>query len=217
MYLEITAPLGILGVTHSTLPERTRVEFERTASIPGPSSPWLLISGSGVESAVADIRNNRAIDEVLLVAETDDGCIYRLRGVEARSGFVEGVRDTAGIVLSAIAEDESWTFDIRFPNHNAASRFYTQYDDPDHPITIQKSSPSVPARSRGEMLTNEQRDALARALEAGYFEVPRETTLIELADEIGISDSAVSQRLRRGLANLLRHEVDRHRPDLRID
>lgn len=217
MYLEITAPLGILGVTHSTLPEQTRVEFERTASIPGPSSPWLLISGSGVESAVADIRNNRAIDEVLPVAETDDWCLYRLRGVEVRSGFVEGVRDTAGIVLSAIAEDESWTFDIRFPNHNAASRFYTQYDDPDHPITIQKSSPLVPARSRGEVLTSEQRDALARALEAGYFEVPRETTLIELADEIGISDSAVSQRLRRGLANLLRHEVDRHRPDLRID
>lgn len=217
MYLQVTAPLGILGVARATLPERTRVEFERSASIPGPSSPWLLISGNGVESAVADMRNNQVIDEVLLVAETNDGCIYRLSGVEARSGFVEGVRDTAGIVLSAIAEGESWTFDIRFPNHNAASRFYTQYEDPDHPITIQKTSPLVPARSRSEVLTREQRDALARALEAGYFEVPRGTTLIELADDMGISDSAVSQRLRRGLANLLRHEVDRHRPDLRID
>lgn len=44
-------------------------------------------------------------------------------------------------------------------------------------------------------LTQKQRQAAVRALAAGYYELPRETTLEELAVELGISKSALSQRL----------------------
>jgi len=62
------------------------------------------------------------------------------------------------------------------------------------------------ARTTGYHINNnptDQRDALSRAVAAGYFEVPRRTTLVELADELDISDTAVSQRIRRGMANVL--------------
>lgn len=66
-----------------------------------------------------------------------------------------------------------------------------------------------PAESPGEEygVTEPQRDALRAALEAGYFEVPRETTLSALAADLGISDQALSARLRRGQANLLEHTL----------
>lgn len=42
------------------------------------------------------------------------------------------------------------------------------------------------------------RDEIVRiALEKGYYEVPRATTLTELGDELGISDVEVSKELRR--------------------
>ena len=53
-------------------------------------------------------------------------------------------------------------------------------------------------------MTPAQREALTAALEAGYYEVPRDATLQEIASQLGISDSAASARLRRGVAGLLR-------------
>jgi hypothetical protein len=45
---------------------------------------------------------------------------------------------------------------------------------------------------------------LTRAMEMGYFEVPRETTLTEVAESLGRSDVTVARDLRRGMVALLR-------------
>jgi len=57
------------------------------------------------------------------------------------------------------------------------------------------------------VLTDIQRETLTAALEAGYFAVPRTATLQDLADEFGVSDTAISQRIRRGVARLLTTEL----------
>lgn len=44
-------------------------------------------------------------------------------------------------------------------------------------------------------ITDKQREAVTRAVSAGYYESPQETSLDELAAEFGISRSALSQRL----------------------
>lgn len=44
-------------------------------------------------------------------------------------------------------------------------------------------------------ITDKQREAIETALEKGYYEDPREASLSDLADELGVTDSAVSQRL----------------------
>lgn len=54
-----------------------------------------------------------------------------------------------------------------------------------------------------EALTAEQRNTLVAAYEAGYFAEPRRTTLAELAAQLGISPSAVSGRINRGMRALV--------------
>lgn len=54
------------------------------------------------------------------------------------------------------------------------------------------------------VLTADERETLRVALEKGYFEVPRETTLVKVADELDRSDVEVSQQLRRGMGDVLR-------------
>jgi predicted DNA binding protein len=52
-------------------------------------------------------------------------------------------------------------------------------------------------------LTDEQYEALVEAYQRGYFEVPLGITLAELAEELGVSHQALSERVRRGTGALV--------------
>lgn len=53
------------------------------------------------------------------------------------------------------------------------------------------------------LLTERQRELLETAVRSGYFEVPRECTLAELAAETGVDKSTASGIVRRGEARLV--------------
>ncbi|APW98675.1 bacterio-opsin activator [Halobiforma lacisalsi AJ5] len=64
---------------------------------------------------------------------------------------------------------------------------------------ITSSGPDVDGRTApdpdADGLTEKQREAVVVAVESGYYETPRRADLADLADELGVSRSAVSQRL----------------------
>ncbi|WP_226013466.1 helix-turn-helix domain-containing protein [Halomicrobium salinisoli] len=57
-------------------------------------------------------------------------------------------------------------------------------DDPGETVTVELAG-----------LTEKQREAAVRAVASGYYERPRETSFGELADDLGVSKPALSQRL----------------------
>lgn len=52
-------------------------------------------------------------------------------------------------------------------------------------------------------LTDPQREALRTAYKMGYFEIPQTTSLNEIAGELGITASSLSERLRRAHTHLV--------------
>lgn len=56
-------------------------------------------------------------------------------------------------------------------------------------------------------LTEKQRRTIVRAVELGYYETPRQATLSDLTAEFNISKSAISQRLNKAEAKILRRVV----------
>lgn len=58
----------------------------------------------------------------------------------------------------------------------------------------------VGGHSPESLLPEAQRAALATALREGYFEVPRDCTLADVADALGVDKSTASRRLRRATA-----------------
>ena len=60
--------------------------------------------------------------------------------------------------------------------------------------SISQSS-TTPSTVQVDSITPTQWEAASLAVELGYYEAPREATLDDLADELGVSKSAVSQRL----------------------
>ena len=59
----------------------------------------------------------------------------------------------------------------------------------------------------GDDLSDKQRELLESATNEGYFKVPRETSLAELARAYGMSDQEASEQLRHGLDVLIRETL----------
>lgn len=53
-----------------------------------------------------------------------------------------------------------------------------------------------------ESLSEAESTTLLVALDRGYFEVPRRETLSGLAEELGVPDTEVSERLRRAMTKV---------------
>lgn len=59
-----------------------------------------------------------------------------------------------------------------------------------------------------ELLSDRQREVVATAIEQGYYEIPRDGTLGDVADELGIDTSTASDIIRRAEATLVDWHFD---------
>ncbi|MFC4358631.1 helix-turn-helix domain-containing protein [Halobium salinum] len=114
--------------------------------------------------------------------------------------------DLGGQLLASTGSSDGWELRMRFPDR-AFARFYETCEERGLDIEIRTIYGSVSDDGDGFGLTECQREALSTAHEQGYFDVPRGTSLDELAAELGVSDTAVSQRLRRGVDRMLDRSV----------
>lgn len=109
-----------------------------------------------------------------------------------------------GALLEAEGRGDTWSFRARFPSRDDLSAFYHACVDDDVPVDLAEvNQPMSAGTDARPALTPAQREALQASFEAGYFDVPRRTTLVDLAERLDISDTALSQRIRRGLTTLL--------------
>ena len=135
----------------------------------------------------------------VLAMEWDAGSDYLFRTVEACDGRILRVTGTA----------EAWTFVVRFPTRDGLVTFREHCRA--HGIefsTLRIYHLRESRTSSGERLfglTDAQREALTVAVECGYFDIPRQCSTADVATELGISDQAASERLRRGVANFVQH------------
>ncbi|ELZ31138.1 bacterio-opsin activator HTH domain-containing protein [Halogeometricum pallidum JCM 14848] len=199
-------PAGALGLVRTgTRLTAADVEFERAVFAPDRvASAAVVISGDATEAVVAAFRESPLLEDVRRVEETENGAIYRLSWGETLPELFRRVRDAEGTLVRASLRGGEWRLALRFSDRGTMSRFYADYDDPEYPLTIYRiNSSELTLQTPGSTLTEKQREVLHRAWEIGYFDVPRRASLMELADGLAISDTAASQCLRRGTANLI--------------
>jgi len=95
-----------------------------------------------------------------------------------------------------------------FPDHDALSEFRTHREDAQILLEVQRVyNPTKPDAGPWYGLTELQREAIMLAAQTGYYDIPRGCTTKELADELGISDQAVTERLRRAIVSLVTYTL----------
>ena len=154
-----------------------------------------------------------AVDEALAGDPTVDTIVdgyafvdekyYQLDWTEDVDERIDSYIDQRGSILDAEADADGWRIRIRFVDREQFDAFRNALDERGQSFELRDlTEPGAPRQTFGE-LTPDQRDAIVVARERGYFEVPRRTTVREIADELEVSHQAISERLRRGITNLV--------------
>ncbi|MFB6270563.1 MAG: helix-turn-helix domain-containing protein [Halobacterium sp.] len=70
-------------------------------------------------------------------------------------------------------------------------------------VTVDRAGEFDRHPSRAAALTARQREAVSAAVDLGYYDVPREATLEDVAAELGVASSTVSDHLRKAEAAVM--------------
>ena len=184
-----------------SLAEAARVEFERCVPFDGERPPYLWVSGT---DGARPVDESAAVEGVDPVAAVDGARLVRARWPSERPDVLDAVAASDATCLSGFREQGVWNLTLRFPSAASVSEWYRSCPRSGRRVTIRQIHTGRPQRSdRVSGLTERQREALRVALETGYFSIPRETSLEGLSKRLNVSDTAASQRLRRGVENLI--------------
>ncbi len=183
-----------------------RVEIKRVVASPADVTPYFWAFGDRLadfEAALSADPEVRAVDPL---ETTDEGeRFYRVTWDRAAPSLLTAVADAEATILEAVNDGGGeWQLRVLFPDRAALSAFHDYCLEHDFDLRLERVySPENPEERGQYGVTGDQQEALVAAYHAGYFEVPRATTLADVADDLGISRNAASARLRRGHRNLL--------------
>ncbi|QLG63388.1 helix-turn-helix domain-containing protein [Halorarum salinum] len=206
---DFTVPASefVLADALASVPEMTvRGDQMATHSTMGVF-PFLWASGGDFEAFGRALRADPTVEDVTVVEETGDAVLYKFGWSESFTELIDDVANHHAAVVDARGRDGRWRLKLRFVEDHQVSTFRTHFAETGHSFEVLRIYHPTEARQREFDLTAEQYETLLAALEDGYFEVPRGTSVEELGDRLGVSANAASQRLRRGCQSLLENTV----------
>lgn len=161
--------------------------------------------GGDHDAFAAGVAEDPTVTDLSTLAAMDDRRLYGVRFTEAAdrlSAYYAKVEND-GTFLSAEGDRTGWSARMRFPDRASLAAFREACVDSGFTFDLQAVYRQDEAESADRGVTDPQRDALLAALDDGYFEIPRGASLADLADRLGVSGQAASERLRRGMATLV--------------
>ena len=193
----------VLGQTMRAVPA-SDIKLEQLVPSGGLPLPYFWVEEVDVEEAKAALSEESAVKTVAQLDSVNGRELFRIEWTEEVDSFLENLIDYEAAVLEAAGSDDEWQFQLRFSSYDVLSGFYRACIDDNVGVQLDRVHNPVEAASRARFgLTADQERTLVTAFEAGYFDIPRGTTIRELGEQLDVSDSAVSQRLRRGEGSLI--------------
>lgn len=157
------------------------------------------VTGYRPAVAVDAMRDHPAIHDYELLESDDSRALGRYETTD--TDLYDFVELSSLTIEFPVAVQNGWyTFELT-GTRNELDALRDVLEDIPLPYELESL---VTRTERESLLTERQREVLDAALELGYFEVPRECTLAELADAVGVDKSTASTVLRRGEATLVR-------------
>ncbi|EMA40546.1 helix-turn-helix domain-containing protein [Halobiforma nitratireducens] len=192
-----------LGTVFAQLPDVT-VELERLIPSRDVVIPYFWVRGTEVEDVEGAFSDHSGLKQIQLVDSVEDEYLLRVEWSLEYDDVLSVLTETEIPLIKATGTNQQWTFDIRGDTRSDIATVHSRCREVGIPITLTELHALTPVETETEAaLTETQQDALVLAYERGYFESPREVTMEELGDELGISQQAVGSRLRRGMKHIL--------------
>lgn len=171
---------------------------------PGTSEFPFLVEYQDRAVLERTLDEDPTVDGYELVEWADSTGIYYIEHSPETKLVSTAVSDANGFLVHTESEGTGWLVRVLLPDRTALNAVWEYAIDNDMNLDIIEIYRNENAGSESSYgLTDEQRTALLMAYEKGYFVEPREMSLDTLADELDLSSTAMSGRLRRGMRNLI--------------
>lgn len=187
-----------------------RVEIKRVVAGAEQVTPYFWVFGDAVDAFERALYDDPDALEVLtLEEENPTERFFRVTWHQNTPNILTAVGNSQSTILDAVnTEVGQWELKILAPHRDGLA--HCRDECVENGITFQLLrvyQPDNPPERAQFGLTEEQQEALEAAYDGGYFEIPRDMTMTDIAYRMGISRNALSARIRRGIRNLLKNTI----------
>jgi predicted DNA binding protein len=192
-----------LGTVFEQLPDVV-VELERIIPARDVVIPYFWVRGTEVDDIENAFTEHPGVKEIRLVDSLETEYLLRVEWMLDYDDVLTTLTETEVPLIKATGTNQQWMFEIRGDDRSDIAAFQRRCRELDIPVTLTELHALTPVETATEAhLTDTQKEALILAYERGYFESPREVTLEDLGEELGISQQAVGSRLQGGVKHVL--------------
>ena len=188
--------------TLRTLPDVRIVPESRAGVATGTQLLFLAVLAEDYERFERVLADDPTVEDPVLVDRFVDRRVYRVTMTQRALTVVDKLAAVGGRTIDATGTTTGWVFQIRLPTRDALVAFNEECSARDVSVSVTQLRSATPDDTVLLGLTDKQQELLTIAYDEGYFDVPRGISQDELADRLGVSKSAISQRLRRAMGTL---------------
>ena len=177
---------------------------------PGATVFPFLVDYDDREELERTFEDDPTVERYELVSWSGGRGIYYIEHTPETKLISTAVMGVNGFLTHTETKEEGWLVQLLLPDKDALNTVWQYARENDISldiIDIYGSESTSEESSSSYGLTREQQTALLTAYEKGYFQEPRDMTLSDVADEMELSSTAMSGRLRRGMQNLIRATI----------
>ncbi|WP_267643062.1 helix-turn-helix domain-containing protein [Haloarchaeobius amylolyticus] len=204
--LEFSLDVPMLRETRAEVPEMA-MRVERFDATDGRRVRMLLWAGGGdFATFEAALEADRTVATPTRVVDFRNGRLYQteLVGAGLETSVYPTIVEVGGVVYEVLADGEGWRYKVGFPDQRTFERFWRFCARHELRFALHRRYEGRDLTGAGAYgLTEAQCEVLQTALAAGYLEIPRHSSLAELAERLGISENAASERFRRAAKALV--------------
>lgn len=161
----------------------------------GTAMPLLWASTDDHETVESALQADATTVDACQLSRCDEQALYRVEWQPGVQAVIEALLGRDGSLLDAHGARTGWSFRLLFRHRSSVDALAGRCRDLGLDAIIQSPTADF---TNDVTISEKQLEALSAALSMGYYAVPRRRTLEDVADELGISHQALSERLRRG-------------------
>lgn len=195
--IELPADEFALYETLTAFPE-LQFEVIRIVAHDETLTPYVQVTGGDTSGLDAALEADPSVAEARHVGDLEREQLFWMDWREGIDVVLHMVGDQSAAVVEMRGHDGHWQLRVLFPNRDSLSSTSEFCSDTGLTFTVRNIYELQQSTGRGAFgLSENQYETLVTAAELGYFDVPRSVTMGELASALGVSQQAVSERLRR--------------------
>lgn len=188
--------------------------FEVLTALPeeGRGLGLLRFRAEDVDTILDEIRAHPTIEECSIIHQTADAATIQIVTNHPMI-LLAAKRSGIPVEMPVQIQDGTATVDVS-AGHDRLSELGTQFSRMDIDFEIEYIQQRV---HPDELLTDRQQELLQLAVSMGYYDTPRQCTLTDLAEEIGLAKSTCSETLHRAEEVIMKEFAEELLPEVDFD